>query len=85
MPRCRLFGSKSSGDSGHGMPLPWNKAVPASEASQMVAAVRANGVPAWSMLAADEGHGYSKKENQDYQFWTSLMFWKANLLGDEPR
>lgn len=59
--------------------------VPASEASQMVAAVRANGVPAWSMLAADEGHGYSKKENQDYQFWTSLMFWKANLLGEGPR
>ena len=55
--------------------------VPASEANQMVAAVRANGVPAWHLLAKDEGHGYAKKENQDYQFWTSLMFWQANLLG----
>ena len=56
--------------------------VPASEANQMVAAVRANGVPAWHLLARDEGHGYAKKENADYQFWTSLMFWQANLLGD---
>lgn len=55
--------------------------VPASEANQMVAAVRANGVPAWHLLAKDEGHGYAKKENQDYQFWTSLMFWQANMLG----
>ena len=55
--------------------------VPASEANQMVAAVRANGVPAWHLLARDEGHGYAKKENADYQFWTSLMFWQANLLG----
>ena len=55
--------------------------VPASEANQMVAAVRANDVPAWHLLAKDEGHGYAKKENQDYQFWTSLMFWRANLLG----
>ena len=55
--------------------------VPPSEANQMVAAVRANGVPAWHLLARDEGHGYAKKENQDYQFWTSLMFWQANLLG----
>ena len=22
-----------------------------------------------------------KKENQDYQFWTSLMFWQSTLLG----
>lgn len=55
--------------------------VPASEANQMVAAVRANGVPAWHLLARDEGHGYAKKENQDYQFWASLLFWQANLLG----
>lgn len=55
--------------------------VPPSEANQMVAAVRANGVTAWHLLARDEGHGYAKKENQDYQFWTALQFWQANLLG----
>ncbi|MDP8912193.1 MAG: prolyl oligopeptidase family serine peptidase, partial [Pseudomonadota bacterium] len=56
--------------------------VPASEADQMVKAVRANGRTAWHLLARDEGHGFSKKVNQDYLFWTSLMFWQQNLLGD---
>jgi dipeptidyl aminopeptidase/acylaminoacyl peptidase len=56
--------------------------VPASEADQMVNAVRANGRTAWHLLARDEGHGFSKKVNQDYLFWTSLMFWQQNLLGD---
>ncbi len=56
--------------------------VPASEADQMVQAVRANGQPAWHLLAANEGHGFAKKENVDYQFWTSLMFWQQHLLGE---
>lgn len=55
--------------------------VPASEADQMVAAVRGKGQTAWHLLAADEGHGFSKKANQDYQMWTTLMFWEQNLLG----
>jgi dipeptidyl aminopeptidase/acylaminoacyl peptidase len=54
--------------------------VPASEADQIVAAVRANGGTAWHLLAENEGHGFAKKENQDYQFWTSLMFWDKTLL-----
>jgi len=55
--------------------------VPASEAEQMIRAVRAAGRPAWHLLGQNEGHGFAKKENQDYQFWVSLMFWEANLLG----
>ncbi len=55
--------------------------VPASEADQMVAAVRANGSTAWHLLGKNEGHGFAKKENQDYQFWASLMFWQQTLLG----
>jgi dipeptidyl aminopeptidase/acylaminoacyl peptidase len=58
--------------------------VPASEADQMVKAVRANGQAAWHLLAKDEGHGFSKKANQDYQFWTSLMFWQQHLIGEAP-
>ena len=54
--------------------------VPASEADQMVKAVRANGSTAWHLLGQNEGHGFAKKENQDYQFWTSLLFWQDNLL-----
>lgn len=55
--------------------------VPASEADQMVKAVRANGGLAWHLLGENEGHGFAKKENQDYQFWTTLMFWQKTLLG----
>ena len=55
--------------------------VPASEADQMVAAVRANGGEAWHLLAKNEGHGFAKKENVDYQFWSNIQFWTRNLLG----
>ena len=54
--------------------------VPASEADQMVKAVRDKGGMAWHLLGQDEGHGFAKKVNQDYQFWTSLMFWQQSLL-----
>jgi dipeptidyl aminopeptidase/acylaminoacyl peptidase len=56
--------------------------VPQSEADQMVAAVRGGGRPAWHLIGQNEGHGFAKKENQDYQFWVNLMFWQANLLGE---
>ena len=56
--------------------------VPASEADQMVRAIRANGGTAWHLLAENEGHGLSKKENADYNFWTSLLFWQQTLLAD---
>ena len=55
--------------------------VPKSEADQMVAAVRAKGRTAWHLVGMNEGHGFGKKENQDYQFWTELQFWQQNLLG----
>jgi dipeptidyl aminopeptidase/acylaminoacyl peptidase len=54
--------------------------VPASEAEQMVAAVRGRGGEARHLVAANEGHGFARKENADYQFWTSLMFWRQHLL-----
>jgi dipeptidyl aminopeptidase/acylaminoacyl peptidase len=54
--------------------------VPPSEATQMVKAVRANGGEVWHIIAADEGHGYAKKANQDYAFWASLLFWQKTLL-----
>ncbi|MEL7492004.1 MAG: alpha/beta fold hydrolase [Pseudomonadota bacterium] len=39
--------------------------VPASEADQILAAMRKNGVEAWYMAAKDEGHGFRKKSNRD--------------------
>lgn len=59
--------------------------VPASEADQIVKAVRDKGGTAWHLLGKNEGHGFAKKENVDYNFWTSLMFWKQTLLGDNPK
>ncbi len=56
--------------------------VPASEADQLIEAVRANDRPAWHLLAKNEGHGFRKKANADYQFWASLLFWHQHLLGD---
>lgn len=54
--------------------------VPASEADQIVAAVRANGGTAWHLVGTNEGHGFAKKENADYNFWASLVFWQQYLL-----
>ncbi|MBL8649678.1 MAG: S9 family peptidase [Sphingopyxis sp.] len=54
--------------------------VPASEADQIVTAVRGKGGTAWHLVGTNEGHGFAKKENIDYQFWASLLFWKQYLL-----
>lgn len=48
--------------------------VPASEADQILAAVRANGVDAWYMGAKDEGHGFRKKNNRDAMTEAVVLF-----------
>ena len=57
--------------------------VPASEADQIIAAVRDNGGEAWHFLAQNEGHGFAKKENADYFLWSSILFWQRHLLNEE--
>jgi len=54
--------------------------VPASEAEQIVKAVRANGGVVWYMLALDEGHGFRKKENRDKMSEAVALFLKEYLL-----
>ncbi len=54
--------------------------VPATESSQMVQAVRQNGTPVWWLLGKDEGHGFAKKKNRDYEFYATVMFVKEYLL-----
>jgi dipeptidyl aminopeptidase/acylaminoacyl peptidase len=54
--------------------------VPYTEAQQMVEAVRKNGVQAWYLLADNEGHGFARKANADYQFYASVMFLESVLL-----
>ena len=40
--------------------------VPVEEARQIVEALRDNAIPAWYVLASDEGHGFSRGENRDF-------------------
>jgi dipeptidyl aminopeptidase/acylaminoacyl peptidase len=54
--------------------------VPESESAQMVQVVRQNGTPVWWLLGKDEGHGFAKKKNRDYQFYATVMFVKEYLL-----
>ena len=49
--------------------------VPYTEAEQIVKKVRANGLPVWYLLAEDEGHGFAKKANADYQFAAMTSFY----------
>ncbi len=53
--------------------------VPASEAEQIVAAVRASGRDVWYMLARNEGHGFRRKENRDVFFELSVLFLDRHL------
>ncbi|HIG24142.1 MAG TPA: S9 family peptidase [Henriciella marina] len=48
--------------------------VPASEAEQILEAVRQNGGEAWFLLAMDEGHGFAKKSNRDFQREAETLF-----------
>ena len=56
--------------------------VPMSEAEQMVARVKSNGSPVWYLMAKDEGHGFRKKSNADFQFYATVLFVRQHLLGD---
>ena len=55
--------------------------VPASESEQIVAALEAAGTPVWYVLALDEGHGFSKKVNRDYNAAATVLFLERFLLG----
>ncbi|MFN8606961.1 MAG: S9 family peptidase [Vulcanimicrobiota bacterium] len=54
--------------------------VPLAEAEQMVAALRKKGGTCWYLMAKDEGHGFAKKKNQDYQFYATVRFIQEVLL-----
>ncbi|MEK8051908.1 prolyl oligopeptidase family serine peptidase [Ideonella sp. DXS22W] len=53
--------------------------VPVGEAEQIVAKAEANGTPVWYMRAANEGHGFARKENADYQFYSTVQFLRRVL------
>jgi len=54
--------------------------VPYTEAEQIIAALKRRGTPVWSIVAKDEGHGFAKKPNADYLFYSWVEFAKRFLL-----
>jgi dipeptidyl aminopeptidase/acylaminoacyl peptidase len=56
--------------------------VPLSESEQMVKALRDGKIETWYLMAKDEGHGFRKKRNVDYQFYVTIQFLQQYLLTD---
>ena len=53
--------------------------VPASEANQIVAALKKTGTPVWYLLAKNEGHDFTQR-TQDLQLYQTVLFVKEFLL-----
>jgi dipeptidyl aminopeptidase/acylaminoacyl peptidase len=54
--------------------------VPWTEAEQIVAKARANGTTVWYLRAENEGHGFARKENADFQFYATILFMRETIL-----
>ena len=54
--------------------------VPASEGDQIVATLKQQGTAVWHLVAKDEGHGFAKKKNADFQFYATVEFIREYLL-----
>lgn len=54
--------------------------VPVSESDQIFAALKKQGTLVWYVMAKDEGHGFQKKANQDFQFYATIEFLQEYLL-----
>jgi len=54
--------------------------VPVSESQQIADALKKQGTPVWLLIAKDEGHGYRKKSNQDFQFYATVEFLREYLV-----
>jgi dipeptidyl aminopeptidase/acylaminoacyl peptidase len=54
--------------------------VPVSEAEQIASKVRANGTPVWTLIADNEGHGFVRRANADFQFFATVKFIETFVL-----
>lgn len=54
--------------------------IPAFESEQIVNELKKNKVPVWYLLFNDEGHGFNKKKNKDYQENVVISFLKQFLI-----
>ncbi|MFZ5549589.1 MAG: prolyl oligopeptidase family serine peptidase [Pseudomonadota bacterium] len=53
--------------------------VPWTEAEQIVQKARANGTPVWYLRGENEGHGFQRKENADFQFYATVLFLRDTM------
>lgn len=58
--------------------------VPASESEQILAALEAQGIPVWYVLAKDEGHGFRKKRNREYNLGAMGLFLQRFVGAGQP-
>ncbi len=54
--------------------------VPFSETVQVVEKARATGWPVWTVYAKNEGHGFTRRENRDFQQAVAAQFLREHLL-----
>jgi dipeptidyl aminopeptidase/acylaminoacyl peptidase len=54
--------------------------VPLSEAEQIRDILTKQGTPVWFLVARDEGHGFAKRRNADFQFYATVMFVEQYLM-----
>ena len=54
--------------------------VPFTESIQMKDKIKKNGGTVWFLMARDEGHGFRKKNNMDFQFYSTVEFIKQFLI-----
>jgi protease II len=54
--------------------------VPVSEAQQIAAKVRAGSTPVWTLIADNEGHGFARRANADFQFFATVKFLETFVL-----
>jgi dipeptidyl aminopeptidase/acylaminoacyl peptidase len=54
--------------------------VPFAEAELIASKVRENGRPVWTFYAANEGHGFARKENRDAFAGVTALFLQRRLV-----
>lgn len=54
--------------------------VPYTESIQMKEKIKENNGTVWFLMARDEGHGFRKKNNIDFQYYSTIAFIKQFLL-----
>ena len=55
--------------------------VPITEATQFETKIKSSNSNVWFLVGKDEGHGFAKKKNRDFQMYATVLFMQKFLLG----